>query len=316
VVAIVEQVGPAISGAAAQATRVAGQGVTNTLDAHMADVRGASSGDLLKDGAAWIKPFFGTAEQGKLNGVSGYDVDSSGFVLGVDSAVASDWRVGLAFASSNSDVAGKGGTNLDIDTVQFIAYGSYAIDARTALDLSLGVASNEYSQQRRAFANSVGVADYEGTQVSLGANLSRSYKMNDHLTLIPAVVANVTQVTVDSYREKGAAINLDVEEATEDSILVAVKNSVEWTPTRKGAVLANVGVGYNAVDAASVTSSFAGNGPTFVTNGIEPEAFLITAGLGYRYVTAKNLEITAAYDLESRSEFLGNTASVKLKMPF
>jgi len=33
-------------------------------------------------------------------------------------------------------------------------------------------------------------------------------------------------------------------------------------------------------------------------------------------VTAKNLEITAAYDLESRSEFLGNTASVKLKMPF
>lgn len=314
---VVEQVGPAWSGAAGYATRVAGQGASNAINARMGETRGAASGDAFTKNAVWIKPFLGMASQDDTSGVSGFDVDTTGFVIGIDGNVTDDARLGIAVASSQSN--GEGGSaDLDIDTTQFSVYGSYALGSATALDADLSYGANSYDSTRRvSFAPGNAVANYDGTQLALGATLSHRMTMSEKTVLVPALSVRYSKVEIDGYAETGAGVyNLNVADSSDDSVLVAAKAGYELTLSNKGTFLASLGLGYDSADRASATASLSGNGPTFVSNGVEPESTLVTGGIGYRYVTDKNLEINAAYDVESRSDFLGQTVSVKFKLPF
>jgi len=59
-----------------------------------------------------------------------------------------------------------------------------------------------------------------------------------------------------------------------------------------------------------------GGGGNFVTNGIDPSPVMLRAGLGLVMYPTANLEIVARYDLEARQDFLNQTASLKLRLPF
>lgn len=315
---VVEQVGPALAGAGSFATRVSSAPATNAISARMGEARGASSGDAFSKNAVWIKPFLGMASQDAANGVSGFDVDTTGFVIGVDGDVSDAARVGVAVASAQSNGDGDN-AGLDIDTTQFTLYGSYALGSATSLDADLSYGANSYDSTRNVgFAGSRAVANYDGTQLALGATLSHRMSMGEKAALVPALSLRFSSVDIDGYTETGATpFNLAVAGTSDDAILLAAKAGYELTMSNKGVFLANLGLGYDTIDRASATASLGGgSGPTFVSNGIEPDAMIVSGGLGYRYVTSKNLEINAAYDLESRSDFLGQTLSVKFRMPF
>ncbi|MDF2446079.1 MAG: outer rane autotransporter barrel domain protein [Moraxellaceae bacterium] len=312
---VIEHMAPVLTAGAAQATRVAGEGVSSAIGARIVETRGAASGDAFKDAAVWVKPFVGKAEQDAANGVSGYDANTDGVVIGVDGAVSDAWRVGAALATAKSDVEGRI-SDVDVDSAQATVYGSYAIDNRTALDLHIGAAQHSYDGSRLNIDNSRSLSSFDGLQLSFGAILSRSYKLGEKSALVPSLALQYNQVALDAYTETGASIyNLSVQDADEESILVAARGSYELT-LGKGVFSANLGIAHDSVDAATATSTLSGNGPTFVTNGIEPDAMVFTGGIGYRYVTSKNLEINAVYDLESRDGFQGQTASIKFKLPF
>ncbi|MCC2638924.1 MAG: outer rane autotransporter [Moraxellaceae bacterium] len=314
---VVEQMGPALAGSASFAARTAGAGASNAISARMGESRGASSGDAFTQNAVWIKPFLGMASQDDANGMSGYDVDTTGFVIGMDGAVNDMVRLGVAVASAQSSTEG-GSAELDIDTTQFTLYGSYVLGSATSLDADLSYGANGFDSTRRVgFANSTAVGSFDGTQIALGAKVSHRMKLSEKAALVPAVKLRYSMVDLDGYSETGAGVfNLNVAGSDDDAILLAAEAGYELTLANKGVFLANLGLGYDTIDQASATSTLSGNGPTFVSNGIEPDAMLVTGGLGYRYVTAKNLEINAAWDLESRSDFLANTLSVKFKLPF
>lgn len=315
--AVVEAFGPALSGAASFATRVAGQGASNAISARMGETRGASSGDAFTQNAVWIKPFLGMAEQDDANGQSGYDVDTTGFVIGMDGDVNDDLRVGVAIASAQSEVDGRV-ANVDIDTTQLTVYGSYALGSATALDLDLSYGANSYDSHRRVtFAGSTAIAEYDGTQLALGVALSHRFAMSEKAALVPSLSVRYSQVELDGYSESGAApFNLAVAGSDDDAVLAVAKAGYELTLANKGVFLANLGLGIDTIDQASATATVSGAGQTFVSNGIEPDDMLVVGGLGYRHVTAKGMEITAAWDVESRSDFLGNNLSVKFRLPF
>lgn len=315
--AVVEAFGPALSGAASFATRVAGQGASNAISARMGEARGASSGDAFTQNAVWIKPFLGMAEQDDANGQSGYDVDTTGFVIGMDGDVNDDLRVGVAIASAQSELDGRV-ANVDIDTTQLTVYGSYALGSATALDLDLSYGANSYDSHRRVtFAGSTAIAEYDGTQLALGVALSHRFAMGEKAALVPSLSVRYSQVELDGYSETGAApFNLTVADSDDDAILAVAKAGYELTLANKGVFLANLGLGIDTIDQASATATVSGAGQTFVSNGIEPDDMLVVGGLGYRHVTAKGLEITGAWDVESRSDFLGNNLSVKFRLPF
>jgi cytoskeletal protein CcmA (bactofilin family) len=317
VVDIVEQMGPALTGAAAQATRIAGAGASNAITARIGETRGASSGDAFTQNALWIKPFLGKAEQDGGNGVSGYDVDTTGYVIGIDGDVTDTMRVGVAVATASSEVDGDA-AGVDIDTTQFTVYSSYVLGNALNVDADLSYGSNGYDSSRKiGFAGSRAVGTFDGTQLALGVTVGKAFKMSETTSLTPSLLVRYSQVELDGYTETGAgAFNLTVADTDEDAILALAKADYALKLNGNATFLASFGVGMDTADTASATAQLGGTGATFVSNGVEPESTLITAGLGYRYVTAKNLEINAAYDLESRSDFMGNTLSVKFKLPF
>lgn len=314
---IVQQMGPALSGAVSRAVFAAGSGIGALIDARR-DETGAASGDAVAQNGVWLKTFIGSAEQETVNGIDGFDADNAGFVLGIDGNVSDSWRVGVAVASAQTD-ADAPSSSLEIDTLQFTLYGSYAVGESTALDLDIDHAVNSIDSSRRVgFAGSTAVAGYDGSQFAFGAGLTHRAQVGSNVALLPGVALRYRQVHLDGYSETGAgAFNLAVDGRTDSALLWQAKLGLEAGLGGYGTLLANAGVGYDTLDAASATATLsAGTGPTFISQGAKPESTVLSAGLGYRYVTAKGLEINALYELEDRDTFSADTASLKFRLPF
>lgn len=314
---IVSDIMPTLAGAAAQATKVASTGATNVVGWRMA--AGASSGDAANNGGVWIRPFFATGTQDGVKGVNGYDVDTNGFVLGLDGDASDAWRVGFAVGSSSTNVEGNAHSKIDISTVQIIGYGTYAMSDTTSLGLRLGTGNHGYDSSRYvSLANAAAAASYNGSSTFLAADLSHTIKMNDKTKVIPTLGLQLTKASVDGYQETGAGnYDLTVKSSDDESLIVSLRGAVEHEVSDKGTLLANLGIGFDTnADAPSTGAKLADAPSAYVVNGIKPEDMAIAAGVGYRYVTSKDLEVTANYDFENRSDFENSTVSVKLKMPF
>lgn len=317
IAALVQQLAPALTGSASRAAMAASAGVGALIDARQAET-GAASGDAAGSNGVWLKTFLGEAEQdAAVGGLGGFDADTTGFVLGVDGDVSDSWRVGVAVASAQTD-AEDAFSALDIDTLQFTVYGRYAMTDATALDLDVNQTVNSLDSTRRVvFAGSTAVAGYDGRQFVLGAGLTHRAKVGGNVTLLPGVALRYRQVHLDGYTETGAgAYDLTVQSRTDSALLWQAKLGAEVGLGGMGTLLANVGAGYDTLDAASATATLSGTGPTFVSQGAKPESTVLNAGLGYRYVTAKGFEINALYELEDRDTFNAETASLKFRMPF
>ncbi len=307
---------PTLNGDVVDATRTATGGVSNSIDSRIAESRGAASGDAFKNGGVWLKTYFGMAEQDKVGNVNGYDVDSTGVVIGVDGDVTDAWRVGLAVGLAKAEVDAPL-AQVDIDSNLFTLYGSYTVNDRTALDLTLGFGSNDYDSVRNAGTFGTASSTFDGDQLSFGANLSRTIKQGDKKVFIPSVSFQYLEVNVGGYSETGAGImNNTVASVDETSVSVLAKGTWEWTMANTGVFAAHLGLGFDSTDDAGATVTLAGNGPTYNVKGIDAEEVLLAAGLGYRYVTKKDLEIVVGYDLEAREDFQAGVAAVKFKMPF
>lgn len=307
---------PALNGGVASATRAATAGMPNVIDARIAQTRGAASGDAFKDGGVWLKPYFSNGEQDADGVINGYDVESSGVVIGVDGEVAQNWRAGLAVGSAKSDVTDRL-ADVNVSSTLVSLYGAYQMNERTSLDLTLGFADNSYDSARIAGLSGVANASFSGDQLNLGAKLARAYQSTETRTFTPSVAMQYTQVNVGGYSETGGGIFAQTVQSVEEvSMSIMADAKWEWTMSNSGVFGANIGLGYDNADSVSATSTLANNGPTYSTNGIQPEELFLGAGLGYSYVTSKNLELSAAYDLEARDGFQNGVASVKVKMPF
>lgn len=307
---------PTLNGDAVDATRTATGGVSSSIDSRIAESRGAASGDAVKNGGVWLKTYFGMAEQDKVGNVNGFDVDSTGVVIGVDGDVTDAWRVGLAVGLSKAEVDAPL-AQVDIDSNLFTLYGSYTVNDRTALDLTLGFGSNDYDSVRNAGTFGTASSTFDGDQLSFGANLSRTIKQGDKKVFIPSVSFQYLEVNVGGYSETGAGImNQTVAAVDETSVSVLAKGTWEWTMANTGVFAAHLGLGFDSTDDAGATVTLAGNGPTYNVKGVDAEDVMLAAGLGYRYVTKKDLEIVVGYDLEAREDFMAGVAAVKFKMPF
>ena len=134
------------------------------------------------------------------------------------------------------------------------------------------------------------------------------------------VRADYATIKEDGYTETGAdALNLVVDSRTTDELILALDGRVEHALSDTSTLTADLGIGYDTqAEQASITSSFAGGGAAFVTDGIDPSPVLVRGGLGMVINTSEAMEITARYDIGSRpgSGYTGQTVSVKFQMAF
>jgi len=318
----VESTLPGASGGVSQMTNIATNAVTGIVSARQDLTRGLSSGDgFMTDRHIWFKPFGGWTEQDTRQGVSGYDIDSYGLALGFDGDVSSSWNVGVALAYINSDVESNlaaGSHTIDMDSYLAKVYATKMFDDVTALNLQVGAGISDYDSTRRIFTGDVANADYDSWNMQLSAELERSYQVSDKTVITPYVHADYSYVNVEDYSETGAdALNLNVANDSADSLIIGAGVKGNHAVSDSLLLMANAGVGYDVMtDRSSLTSSFAGGGANFTTEGIEPDELVYNAGIGAKYSLENGTEITASYNIDARQDYTDQSVSANFRLLF
>nr|VFJ63430.1 MAG: outer membrane autotransporter barrel domain-containing protein [Candidatus Kentron sp. FW] len=324
----IAQLTPAMSGAIANVSITAANGIVGAINNRMDSVAsvgsGFSSGDFGETGSWWLKPFGSFGEQDKENGIAGYDLDSRGLAMGYDTDLNNQWRVGVAGAYTRTDVDGNSSTakqNVDIDTYQANVYGIMKLGADSRLNLQAGIGTSDYDGTRNiTFMNEVNKSDYDSTHFTAGATYEKDFPMSQSSLIRANVFADYAYVDVDGYTETTTSATsntlLKISSQDQDSMIVGVGGAYKVKPSAEGVFSLRAALGYDLLsDKSSVRAQFAGdtNNTSFTTTGIDDEPFLFRGGLGYEHKTSENMSIDARYDAELRSGFDNHAFSVKLK---
>ena len=320
----VTQTLPTLAASSANVTRSTMSNVSQIVQSRMDVVRGMSSGDqFITDKGAWVKPFGSWANQADRDGMSGFKSSSYGLVSGVDADVSRAMRVGGAFAYSRSDIDSRSASapqGSHVDAYQLIGYGSVDLGGRTDLSWQADAGHNANKGYRQiGFANLRAKSDSSSNTVHAGAALGRELALTERTTFTPSVRADYTWIRDRAYTETGAdALNLSVEGRTAKSFVVGVDGKLQQRVGERGAIVGNVGMGYDTLNQKNtIVSSFAGApGAAFTMSGIEAGRVVTRAGLGYTYLLANGLDLTARYDAEHRTGLNNQTASVKARWAF
>lgn len=322
VVEAVESVLPALSGGVAQFTNISNNAIGNMVSARQDAVRGISSGDdFLTAGNMWIKPFGGKTKQNSNNGVKGYETSNAGLAIGADKEISSKWILGAAFSYGSGSVEsklGKGDNTVDMSNYMVSAYATHAYDELTTFNFQAGLGMSEYDSKRRLFNDDVASANYDGMNLKLSAQAERSKALSDKTLLSPYAYVDYSRVDVNSYNEKGAGLlNLKVESDNAQSLILGLGGRVNHAVSNQLSLLANLGVGYDALaERSDLTSSFEGGGAKFTTEGIEQSAVVYKASVGAQYALDNGMEITASYKLNGREGYSDQMLSAQLNMSF
>lgn len=315
---------PLLNGSSSQVTQGTLASMNRTVDARQAELRGLSSGDEAKRAQSfWIKPFSSWATQDDRNGVAGFDVTTSGVVLGYDTEATPRLLLGGAFGYANSNVDGNAQTvpqQLDIESYQLLGYGRYEIAPTLDISFQADVGVNDNQGKRHVtFINSTAESSYESYTGHLGLGLNKRFVISPKDQAITSLVTDYTWFKDDAYQEEGAGVlNLSVEDRTTESLVMGVRS--EWIHEISSALdlNASLGAGYDLLDEeAAITSAYAAApSASFTTEGLDLEPWSANAGLGVTYTTLSGIDLSALYQAEHRSDFLNQTASFKVTWDF
>lgn len=320
-----QELTPLVTGAMSLATLDVLHSTQRIVQSRQEANQGLSSGDLFYgDRRVWFKPFGSWADQSSRNSVPGYKADTYGMAFGVDGEISKIARVGAAFTYAKTDVDSNESAarqNADIETYQATVYGSYTLDEVTNLNWQADVGLHQNDGQRHITLLGGGTAssDYDSWSTHLGVGVSRAYKLNPQTTFTPMLRADYSRIRADGYTEKGgpAPLLLNVNAETSDELILAADAKFSQTLNDSTTLFANIGAGYDTMnDSVSLTSALAGGGAAFTTQGIDPSPWIGRGGLGFTMKTGTAVEVTARYDIEARSDFNNQTASIRVNMPF
>nr|WP_315495505.1 autotransporter domain-containing protein [uncultured Rhodoferax sp.] len=314
---------PLLTGGSTAAAQTILFGMNQTVQSRIAATSGLSSGDEFSNQNFWIKPFGSYAKQGDLGGVSGFKATTGGVALGVDGSISPQWRVGGAFATAHSKVDGNSAAapqTLNVDAYQFIGYGTYSLDERTAVSVQMDIGQNNNTASRDIpLASRVAQASYTSQTVHAGVRGSRAYAMNPQTTVVPSIRADYTWIKDSSYTETGAGLlNLAVDGRSTDALVLGADVAVDHKLSTRTSLVASAGLGYDTINKrSSITAAFAGApGAAFTTNGMAQNPWLAQVGAGVVYKDGRGFEVTGRYDAEQREQFLNQTLSTKLLWAF
>jgi uncharacterized protein with beta-barrel porin domain len=314
---------PLIASDMGQATQGVMRDMNRIIQARQDGNRGLSSGEqFYGDRNFWFKPFGSRADQKQRGGVPGYRAKSYGMAFGADAVISNATRIGAAFTYANSDVDTKSTLRQwgDVDSYQLAFYGSHSLDEKTDVNFQVDFGHHKNDVGRNVLVPTPTVAkgSFNAWSSHIGAGVGRVYALSESTSLTPSVRADYSYLRTKGYTESGAGlVSLMVNGFKVDELILSADGKLNHDLGGGASFIANLGLGYDALgDRTSITSSFVGGGAAFATQGIDPSKWLVRGGLGLVMKKDKSYEITARYDVEGRSNFTNQTASLKLRLPF
>lgn len=333
--AMLSTITPEVSGAAFGAVSQVGNAASMVLNSRIASLRDANgyetgmvAGDALQNHHFWAQAFGATADQGRRNFVAGYDADTYGMIAGVDTNVTDDLRIGaaVAYAATDVDSADSNRTKTDIDSYQASVYGDLDLQDNVFLTGQVSYMYGDIETRRHnvgGLAANIATADFHSDQYSARAELGRKYAFDSRFTVTPSVLANYSHIEIDNYSEKGAG-GLSLRNVRTDDMDIFelganVKAEAKFDDLRGGLISPNLHVGYRhdfIGDAVTTLGALSGGGAAFRTNGEDSARNTVNVGTGVKWQLENNLEFTANYDYEFKSDYDAHSGFVRAGYKF
>ncbi len=284
---------------------------------------GFASGDVGLAHSVWVKPFGSKLSQDDEGEIKGFDADTFGVAAGIDTEVIEDVRVGASLAYAATDVEGKGagGSQLDITGYQMSLYGDYTAD-KYYLEGMVGFSHNKNDLSRTiAFLKDKKVtADYTSKQYTASIGGGVPINLKGSVFIVPVGSLTYTHVNPEDYTETGAeGLSHDVS-LDNVNLFVAHLGTEFYAKIKQGGGFiipsARVGASYDfAGEAAAATGTYTGGGAAFTVEGAEVEQLSGNAGIGLAY-DAGIWSVGANYDAEFKSGYLGHSATIEARLRF
>nr|VFK17876.1 MAG: outer membrane autotransporter barrel domain-containing protein [Candidatus Kentron sp. LFY] len=275
--------------------------------------KGISSGDAAGMGhSAWVKTFGNWIDQDDEGGISGYDADIYGLVVGMDTEVDKNIRAGVAFGYSNADVDGNGETKAtaDIDHYQISVYGDYT-DEKFYVEGMLGYARGE-NDTSDLNGTTRRTAKYDSDQYMASVGLGIPVYMGDDIFVTPKGSLTWIHLETDSYTLTGDNTKVNPDDV--DSFVGEIGAEIHKKIKQEDGYIipsAYAGVSYDfAGEEASATI-----GGTTIAKGIKNEEFAGNVGVGLTYEVGE-WSVGAKYDGKFKSGQDSHAATLQARYQF
>ncbi|MBI1326814.1 MAG: autotransporter domain-containing protein [Alphaproteobacteria bacterium] len=330
---VVESVVPVIDGSSIATVVDVGSQVSGLVDTRLASLRGdgtsgVAAGDMGGNGKLWIQGFGRTATQDDRDGIDGYDADTFGGAIGIDSDnMLDNATVGVALSYANTEADGDAGfgSETDIDSYQVSLYGEFDVAPATFVNGMVGYARNNIEQDRFNVGGTgqTASADYDSDQFMARVSTGRDYETGYGFKFTPQVLANYVHVSTDSYSETGAGglslTNVDVDDVNIFELGVAA--DLTWdVANNDGSMLQpklHFGYRYDLIgDEVEASSTFTGGGAAFNTQGADPAQGTFDVGAGVTYFSNDNWDLRADYNFEAKEDYDAHAGLVRASFKF
>ena len=323
----------AISGASSQVAGITVDRLASlrTGDGYGLEADQAATGFATGDGAMnrnmWGKLFFNTASQDSVDEAAGYDSDTNGFVLGSDTEVGANMRVGGSLAITRSDIDGKGGgdAQTDVDGYQLTVYGDLT-QSDYFVDWQVGASMNSVETLTEidpaSTLNSGSNSEYDTLSYLAKVGLGVPMDMGEGARLTPYGSFSFQRITSDEYslifpddpglNQTVAPDDVDELSATlggRYTVAIETEDGGMISPQLRGAL------SYNFIgNTAEATSTYA-DGSSVIVQGVDAEKFGGSLGAGISYASDAT---TFGFDIDSvlKDGYASYTGALNFRLQF
>ncbi len=283
--------------------------------------KGASSGEeMFTENNFWFKPFGTWGKQKDKNGLSGYDVDTYGFGIGIDGINKKDQQFGAAFFFTKADVdVNNVDQSADINGYTLMGYGSVpVIDDKTKFLYQLGYSWQNTDTSRDTLLGDA-KGDYTSKVASVDLKIMRDYQVNDQWLLQPTVGVSYTHFSAPSYSESGAGVaNLDVDSFSTSETLLNLGTVANYRIDESSTFITTLDLSYDMQDKDDRVSSTTEGGLQLAdADSIDNGRFGYAIGVGYERELNNNSNINFMYEYSGEgSKYSTNAISAKYVLTF
>lgn len=271
----------------------------------------------LGKGGVWVQTLYGDSSQGRRQRVTGFDLDTKGIAIGADLNPAPGMLAGVAYGYMDSNAKSHNHNKTGVHGDALSLYGNYQqggffIDG----SLTYGWTSND---SKRHIAGTTAKGSYDGNFAGISLMTGYDFPVGQGWILEPRVGTRYSNVSLDSYSEKGSSAALHVDnqryERGEFGAGARLAGSIpvgqgEWVPEAKLMAWHDL-IG----DRVSATSAFLVGGDSFEAIGVRQSRESYEAGLGLDYRLGA-FSVGAGYRYESSSDFDGQSVEGRLRYAF